>query len=90
MKPGLSEFKLFLVDLDMKWDHVLTSPSFSDALAFHSRMFNLVGGAQDIFVVSRPSHTDDMLHTFGVVHLPEDCGKSHWKPENKISVFENL
>ncbi len=39
MKPGLSEFKLFLVDLDMKWDHVLTSPSFSDALAFHSRMF---------------------------------------------------
>lgn len=39
MKPGDTELKLFLVDLDMKWDHALTSPSFSDALAFHSRMF---------------------------------------------------
>lgn len=51
----------------------------------HSELLRCVGlpqpdvhfirSAQDIFVVSRPSHAYNVLHAFGVVHLPKEILK---------------
>lgn len=77
MKPGDTELKLFLVDLRHEMGSCTHQSKLLRRIGLPQPNVHLVGAAQDIFVVSRPSHTDDMLHTFGVVHLPEDCGKSH-------------